>query len=276
MTSSNAGGTAGAPENRLGTREFLLVAVVGVLCAVLAFGVASVSLAVQETRYRAEAQLALLPGPLVPPQEIADSWEALNRGQAARIAAEVLGQLRWRAAAAQAAGAPPESITVTAGAVADTSLIDLGVEAGSPQAAEQAADALIREARPVVEQVSGLFVLEVLQPPDGTAARVGTPPGQLLAVTGVAGLLLGGGGALVVIRQRVARRTGQIAPGTGRHDSYPDSHPDDHRPPPPQRRTGPPPPRPANGAALPNRTPHRPGSAPTPPPVPPSTSTPTR
>lgn len=188
-------------ETRLDRRALLLVVVAGLIFAAVAM-VASVALVYDTPRYRAETKVALLPGRTVPPQELASSWEALSRGQAARIAAEVLHQRRWVAPAAQSAGVPPASLSITAGAVADTSLITVGVEAGSPQAAERAADALVREARPVVEQVSGPFVLEVLQPADGGAMPAGTPLGQLLAVAGAAGLLIGSGGALMVIRNR--------------------------------------------------------------------------
>lgn len=186
-------------ETRLDKRVVLLVVVAGLIFAVVAM-VASVTLAYEAPRYRAETEVALLPGRNVPPQELVTSWEALSRGQAARIAAEVLHQRRWIAPAAQSAGVPPASISITAGAIADTSLVTVGVEAASPQAAEEAATALVREARPVVEQVSGPFVLETLQPADGSASPTGTPLDQLLAVAGAAGLLIGSGGTLMVIR----------------------------------------------------------------------------
>jgi capsular polysaccharide biosynthesis protein len=189
----------GVQEARLDNRALLLVVMAGLIFAVVAM-VASVALAYETPRYRAETKVALLPGRNVPPQELASSWEALSRGQAARIAAEVLRQRRWVAPVAQSVGVLPASISITAGAIADTSLVNVGVEAGSPQAAEQAADALVGEARPVVEQVSGPFVLEILQPADGGATPIGTPIGQLLAVAGAAGLLIGSGGTLMVIR----------------------------------------------------------------------------
>lgn len=296
MTSTMSGtsGPSGMPETRLTARALLVVAVSGLLCAVAGFSLASVALMFQEPRYRAETQLALLPGPFVPPQEVADSWEALSRGQAARIAAEVLGQRRWREAAAQSAGVSPESVTITAGAVADTTLIDVGVEAGSQRAAEQAAATLVREARPVVEQVSGPFILEILQPAEGNAKQVGTPPGQLLAVASAAGLLLGSGGALLVLRHRTGRRAPASAPDQAGRDLHhrtedpPDAHhrEQDHReqdhgdrgtgsrgsgdrgsaP-----RSGTP-----NGAAYPTQPVNWPPPAGTLPPAPPSSSTPTR
>ncbi len=189
-------------EITLDKRTLLKVALTGLIFAVVAMVamVASVGLVHGSPRYRAETEVALLPGAHVPPEELASSWEALSRGQAARIAAEVLHQRRWIAPAAQSAGVPPTSISITAGAIADTSLITVGVEAGSPRAAEQAADSLVREARPVVEQVSGPFVLQILQAAAGGATPIGIPLVELLAVAGAAGLLIGSGGALLVMR----------------------------------------------------------------------------
>lgn len=202
------GVAAGVDERTLPKRALATVAVTGLICALVAVVAAWVALSFSEPRYRAQTQLALLPGPLVPTEEVADYWDALSSGQAARIAAEVLSQRRWVAPAAQAAGVPAESVSVSAGAVSDTSLIDLGVEASSPQAAEQAVDALVREARPVVEQVSGPYVLEVVQPVGGSATPTGMPPRQVLAVIGVTALVTGFGVALLVIRRRGARGAG--------------------------------------------------------------------
>lgn len=192
-------------QNTLSGRNLVAVVLTGLILAVAAVGAATVALSFSEPRYRAEMQLALLPGPRVPPEEVADYWEALSGGQAARIGAEVLGQRRWVTPVAQAAGVGEQPIRVTSGAIADTSLINVTVEAGSAQAAERAADALFREARPLVEQVSGPFVLEVVQPAAGTAAATGPPRSQLLAVVGAAALLIGSGVALLVVRQRAAR-----------------------------------------------------------------------
>jgi hypothetical protein len=191
----------GAQETRLDERALFLVVAAGLIFAVVAM-VAAVGLVHGPPRYRAETKVALLPGRNVPPQELASAWEALSRGQAARIAAEVLQQRRWIAPVALYAGVPPASISITAGAIVDTSLVTVGVEAGSSQAAEQAADDLVREARPVVEEVSGPFVLEILQPAAGGAKSIGTPLSQLLVVAGAVGLLIGSGGALMVIRNR--------------------------------------------------------------------------
>jgi hypothetical protein len=189
-------------ETMLRGRALLVVAVAGILAAAIATVAALWVLSYRESRYRAEMQVALLPGSQVPAAEVADYWEALSRGQAARIGAEVLAQRRWMAPAAQAAGVPVGSISTNAGPVEGTSLIDLAAEAASPAAAETAVDTVFREARPLAEQVSGPFALEIVQDPWGSAVPVGTSRTQLLAVAAAAGLLIGVGGALLVIRRQ--------------------------------------------------------------------------
>jgi hypothetical protein len=179
-------------------RALGVVVLTAVLGAVIAAGAALGAQSMSAPRYRAEMQVALVPGRQVPPPVVADYWEALSRGQAARIGAEVLAQRRWMAPAAQSAGVPVDSVSTSAGAVGDTTLINVAAEAGSPAAAEAAVGTVLREARPLVEQVSGPFSLEVVQDPGGSAVRLGTSRTQLLAVAAIAGLLIGTGAGLLV------------------------------------------------------------------------------
>ena len=181
------------------------VVVLALLGAMILAGAAFGWLAQTPPRYRAQMQVALLPSPRVPAERIADYWEALSRGQAGRIAAEVLAQRRWQGPAAEAARVPAASLEITAGVVADTSLIDVGVVAGTPRAAEAAAAAVVLEATPVVEQVSGPFTLQVVQGADGSATYVGAPAVQVYAVAAGAGLLVGGGFGLHLARRRRSR-----------------------------------------------------------------------
>ena len=192
-------------ENKLSRRAQVGVVLAAVLGAVMSIGAAYGLLSSAEPRYRAETQVALLPARNTPPADLSNYWEALSRGQAARIGAEVLGQRRWLAPAAQAAGVPVTSIKLAAGAVADTTLIDVSLEAPSAIAAETALNTAVREARPVVEDVSGPFALEVVQSADGSAEKLGVAGKQLLAAVGAAGLLIGGGIALMLARRRPAR-----------------------------------------------------------------------
>ncbi|WP_219416028.1 hypothetical protein [Pseudonocardia nigra] len=193
-------------ENKLSGRALLVVVVVGIVCALAGASAAYLVLSSQEPRFRAETQVALLPARNTPPEDLSNYWEALSRGQAARIAAEVLGQRRWLGPAAQAAGVATESIRLAAGAVADTTLIDVSMEAGSAAAAEIGLDTAVREARPVVEEVSGPFALEVVQSAAGSAEELGVASNQLIAVAGATGLLIGGGLALMVLRRRARRQ----------------------------------------------------------------------
>ena len=201
MSDSEGYGGGGGPARAAPGR----VVVTALLGALVLSAVAFAVLAQTPPRYRAETQVALLPSPRVAPERIADYWEALSRGQAGRIAAEVLAQRRWQGPAAQAAGVPASSLEITAGVVADTSLINVGVVAGSPQAAEAAAAAVVQEATPVVEQVSGPFTLQVVQAADGSGKYVGAPAYQVYAVAAGAGLLIGGGLGMAWGRRRGAR-----------------------------------------------------------------------
>jgi hypothetical protein len=199
-------------ENKLSRRAQVGVVLAAIAGAVISVGVAYGILANAEPRYRAETQVALLPERNTPPVDLSNYWEALSRGQAARIGAEVLGQRRWLAPAAQAAGVPVSSIKLSAGAVADTTLIDVSLEAGSATAAETALNTAVREARPVVEDVSGPFALEVVQSADGSAQKLGVASKQLFAAVGAAGLMTGGGLALMAVRRRPAAAKSRPAP----------------------------------------------------------------
>jgi hypothetical protein len=190
-------------------RPFRVALVVGLLVALFMVGATMALIAISPTNYRAEAQVALLPARDTPPAELSSSWEALSRGQSSRIAAQVLGQRRWLSAAARAAGAPPSSLQLTAGAVADTTVISIDVVAPTPQGAEKAVNAVIVEARPLIEDVAGKISVEIIQPPEGSATPVGTPAPQLLTVTGIAGLLIGAGATLLVHRRISSRRGGR-------------------------------------------------------------------
>jgi len=123
----------------------------------------------------------------------------------------VLEQPQWLQPAAAAARVPPSDLTVTAGVVASTSLLDVTMEAKSPEAAEAALGALITAATPTVQRVSGPFTLNLVQPATGTAKPVGVSATQLLIVIFAGGLLIGSGAALLFARAR--RRPALPTPG---------------------------------------------------------------
>ncbi len=205
----------------LSRRAVVATVVAGIVGAVLAGAAGLYVATVADKRYRAEMELALTPGPGTPPDRISDYWEALSRGQASRIAAEVLSHRRWRDPAAAAAAVRPQEITVTSGVIADTTLITVGVEAPSARAAEVAVDSLVREAAPTAERISGPFTLQVVQTAAGGAVLVSTPRWQTLIVSVLAGVMVGSGSMLLVQRARARRpaappRASASAGDTGR------------------------------------------------------------
>ncbi len=198
----------------LDKRKLVIIALAGVIAALLGMSSVLIAQSVTPNRYRAETQVALVPSRQAPVQEISSLWEALSRGQAGVIGAEVLGQRRWLAPASAASGVPVGALTLAAGPVANTTLINVSVEAPSAWAAEAAVDAVVREGRPVVEQVSGPFALEVVQDAAGSATEVGATGGQAVAFAGAAGLLIGGGSTLLVTRRRAKLAAAPRAPDT--------------------------------------------------------------
>ncbi|GAA2564260.1 hypothetical protein [Pseudonocardia hydrocarbonoxydans] len=203
-------------EQRLTRRQLLWIALTGLATGLVALAVTSYLVGSAEPLYRAQAQVALVPAPTVPAEEVPSYWEALGGGQAASIAAQVLQQPQWAEQAAQTAGVAPADLTVTAGVVDATSLIDVTAETTSPEAAESALDALITAATPTVQRVSGPYALDFVQSAVGSAQPAGVSATQLLIVVFAGGLLIGSGIALLVTRAR--RRPEDSAPALADDD----------------------------------------------------------
>jgi xanthosine utilization system XapX-like protein len=231
------------PGPKLNVRAAAIIALLGIVGALVGVATGLYLARTGKPWFRAEMELALLPGPDVPAEEISNYWEALARGQAPRIAAEVLDQPRWAAGAAQAAGVEEGAVLITAGVVTDTTLITVGGEAPSAEAAEAAVTAAVTEATPLAQSVSGPFVLQVVQPAQGTAVSQTTPDSQVVAVAGVAGLVVGAGAAVLFVRRR-GSTTGAAAPtprpGGGQSGGGLRPGPAPQRPPAPHRQDGPP------------------------------------
>jgi hypothetical protein len=194
------------PGSKFSVRAAAIVALLGIVGALVGVAVGLYLARTGKPWFRAEMELALLPGPDVPAEEISNYWEALARGQAPRIAAEVLDQPRWIPGAAKAAGVEEGAVLITAGVVTDTTLITVGGEAPSAEAAEAAVTAAVTEATPLAQSVSGPFVLQVVQPAQGTAVSQTTPDSQVVAVAGLAGLVVGAGAAVLFVRRRPGER----------------------------------------------------------------------
>jgi len=195
------------PARWLNARAVVTILLSGIIGAMLGVGVGLYIAHMEKPWYRAEMQLALLPGPDVPPDQISNYWEALSRGQAPKIAAEVLAQPRWTPTAAKAANVSEDSVLITAGVITDTTLITAGGEAPSAQAAEAAVTAAVQEATPLAQSVSGPFVLQVVQPAQGTAVSQTTPASQVISLAGLAGAVVGVGASLLFVRSRASRGT---------------------------------------------------------------------
>ena len=218
-------------DQGLSRKALLVIAATGLVTALLALLVTHLVVGSAQPTYRATTQVALVPAPTVPAEQVPSYWESLAGGQAATIGAEVLKQTQWLAPAAQAANVSPADVTVTAAATASTSLITVTVTTTSAQGAEAAATALVTAATPTVQQVSGPYVLQVAQPAAGTAVSASIPEGQLLMVVFAGGLFIGAGVALVVARARARRQEPAVAEQA------------------PARRVPPPPAGPMNGNA---------------------------
>lgn len=193
-------------DQGLSRRALLVIAATGLVTALVALLVTHLVVGSEQPTYRATAQVALVPAPTVPAEQVPSYWESLGGGQAATIGAEVLKQSQWLAPAAQAANVAPDQVTVTAAATASTSLITVTATTTSPQGAEAAATALIQAATPTVQQVSGPYTLQVAQPATGTAVPASIPESQLLMVVFAGALFVGAGVALVVARGRARRQ----------------------------------------------------------------------
>ncbi|SDH06260.1 lipopolysaccharide biosynthesis protein [Pseudonocardia oroxyli] len=180
--------------------------------------------------YRAHAVLAMLPGPSVSTTEQAGVWEVLSRGQATRTGAIVLNQPQWLDRAADRVGVAPRSLTLAAGAVPDTTLIDVTLDAATPDVAERALTAVLLEASGPAAEVSGPFALDVIQPAAGTAEPLAASPTPTFLGLGLGGALVGVGlGFLLerVLRRRAARKATEpveepsLESSVGVHDHAP-------------------------------------------------------
>ncbi|MGQ9406677.1 lipopolysaccharide biosynthesis protein [Mycolicibacterium gilvum] len=204
--------------NILSQRRWRLVAACGVIG--LLAGALLGSLVLGGTkRYTAEATLAMLPASYIPTSEAAGYWEVLNHGQATRSAALVLGQGTWLPTAAAAAGVAPSELSLTAGAVRDTTLIGVTIEANSPEAAEAALSSVLIDATGPATDISGPFRLEVIKSPVGSAQSINPSILQTAGAGGIAGLALGAGIGLLAGRR--PRRSDPDLSDRARHAAGP-------------------------------------------------------
>ncbi len=192
------------------TRAWLTVSVFAAIGLMLGVLLMYVWVARAE-KFAAQATLAMLPVQDVPASEASNYWEVLNRGQATRSAAVVLGDQSWLDGAASAAGVPKSDLALSAGAIPDTTLITVTMEAQSPNSAETALQAVLNNAVGTAAAVSGPFRLDVVASPSGSAHSMSASRVQMLGAFGIAGLLVGAGCGVLVSRS-IRSRSSVSAP----------------------------------------------------------------
>jgi len=154
--------------------------------------------------YAARATLAMLPSPDVSVAETPAFWEVLNAGQATRSAAIVLGDNRWLDSAATAAGVRKSTLTLTAGAIPQTTLITISMKASSAAGARSALEAVLGDAVGLAAKTAGPFELRVISPP--SVQTLSPMKNQVFAAASLAGFLAGAGIGLFIARIVPQRR----------------------------------------------------------------------
>lgn len=158
----------------------------------------------REGRFTAQATLAMLPGPDVPPQEALAFWEVLNRGQATRTAALTLQDPRWLALMSEATNVPASEFALSAGAIPDTTLIEISVQASSAWAAERGLGTVLADGVAYAARVSGPFAIEVGSVEYDQVSSLTPGLVQQVGAFAIAGLLIGAGAGFLIGRSREA------------------------------------------------------------------------
>jgi len=178
------------------------IAVFALIGAILG-GAAGYLLAPQASRYKATANVAMLPAPDLTTVEASNFWEVLTRGQITRTAAVIYDDARWLPSAANAAKVPQGELTLTAAALPETTILTVTVTASSRGAAESALNDVLTTATPEVSSLAAPYFVKVMWPPKGSAAPLPLPSHVQIAAAGaLAGLLVGGGVGWFVVRRR--------------------------------------------------------------------------
>jgi capsular polysaccharide biosynthesis protein len=197
-------------EERLSRRSIIAIMAAGLVVGVVALLATMFVVGNAKPTYSASALLSIIPsaalqGPTAQAGDQLSVWEALNGGQAGKVASEVFQQPKWSDGAAQTLGVASKDLRVTAGPPPEaTTLIKLTVEAPAPQIAEQAVDLIIKSATGDATKAAGgsLVQINTVQDAGGTAVSSGVPASQLLIVVFIGGLLVGSGAALIIARAR--------------------------------------------------------------------------
>ncbi|BBX70981.1 hypothetical protein MPSYJ_44420 [Mycolicibacterium psychrotolerans] len=165
-------------------------------------------------RFTAQATLAMLPVQDVPASEVSGLWEVLNQGQATRSAAIVMADGRWLDAGASAAGVPKSDLGLSAGAIPDTTLITVKMEARSAAAAGAALKAAVDDAMSTAAAATGPFKLQMI---GGSVASTSATPLQMLGAFGGGGLLIGAGCGVLISRSARTRSKSSVLGHSSSH-----------------------------------------------------------
>ncbi len=157
--------------------------------------------------YVAESMIAVVPPPDASAEAVSSYWEVLTRGQVNRIAAVIYEDPRWLPGAGVAAGVPASDLQLRAGAIPETSLIQVEVQANSSSAAQAALDEVLLAAGAEARSLAAPFMLRTASPPETTEVQPLGSRNQLMATFGVAGALAGVGVSFVVRSLPFGRRT---------------------------------------------------------------------
>ncbi|WP_236147335.1 hypothetical protein [Mycolicibacterium sp. CH28] len=155
------------------------------------------------SKFTASANVALLPPADLTAQEASSFWEVLTRGQVTRTAAVLYADTRWLSSAAKSAKVSPNELSLTAGALPETTMLTVTVTAPSSTAAEAALNDVLTTATPEVSALASPYDVKVLFPLEGSAVPVPVPgKAQLAAAGGIGGLLVAIGVSWVIARRR--------------------------------------------------------------------------
>lgn len=171
------------------------------------------------THYQAAAQVAMVPGPNLTTADASAYWEVLTQGQVSHTAATVFGDPRWKPSAASAAGVDPSQITLTAGAIPNTTMVSITADGSSAQAVQAALSDLLDKALPEVSAVSTPFTVRIVSQPISVTATA-VPRLQVGLAGALGGLLIGAAAGLGVAWLRAKSTRGKS--GTTESADQPD------------------------------------------------------
>lgn len=161
------------------------------------------------THYQAAAQIAMVPGADLTTADASAYWEVLTQGQVSRTAATVFSDPRWKPSAVSASGVDDSEITLTAGAIPDTTMVSITADGPSAHAVQAALSDLLDKAMPEVTAVSAPFTARIVsQPINVTGTSVPRVQAELAGAVG--GLVIG---AAAGIGFSWLRRRGNLSVG---------------------------------------------------------------